>query len=119
LDYLEDFEGILFATTNLEESLDSAFERRFLFKICFEKPTAEIRSKIWKAKLNELNTVPAMQLGSRYDLSGGEIENIVRKYKMARVLHPQLNKQEKLVALCRSEKLKPKQKAFHRVLTLN
>ncbi|WP_157539304.1 AAA family ATPase [Nonlabens sp. MIC269] len=35
LDCIETFEGILFATTNLEQSLDKAFERRLLFKIMF------------------------------------------------------------------------------------
>src|SRR5690606_10424034 len=37
LEELENFDGILFATTNLIGNLDSAFERRFLYKINFEK----------------------------------------------------------------------------------
>jgi SpoVK/Ycf46/Vps4 family AAA+-type ATPase len=36
LEELENFEGIFFATTNLAKNLDSAFERRFLFKIEFQ-----------------------------------------------------------------------------------
>ena len=38
LEELENFDGILFATTNLVENMDAAFERRFLFKVKFEKP---------------------------------------------------------------------------------
>ena len=35
LQELEDFKGIMMATTNLTSNLDEAFERRFLFKIKF------------------------------------------------------------------------------------
>jgi hypothetical protein len=108
LDCLEDFEGILFATTNLEKSLDSAFERRFLFKVCFNRPNAETRTLIWKSKLSSLPQAMAVQLAEKYDLSGGEIENIVRKYKMSRVLDPSLEVKTKLIYLCESEKLNSK-----------
>ena len=37
LQEMEDLNGILIATTNLATNLDSAFERRFLYKIEFEK----------------------------------------------------------------------------------
>ncbi|KPM31510.1 ATPase, AAA family protein [Croceitalea dokdonensis DOKDO 023] len=108
LDCLEDFEGILFATTNLEESLDTAFERRFLFKLCFKRPSTATRAKIWQTKLRGLRQPTAMQLAEQYDLSGGEIENIVRKYKMARVLDPSIAFRNKLTELCESEKLQTK-----------
>ncbi len=35
---------VLIATTNLLESIDSAFSRRFDYKIAFEKPTQKQRS---------------------------------------------------------------------------
>lgn len=105
LDCLEEFEGILFATTNLEQSLDAAFERRFLFKICFERPDQETRAKIWKSKLKELDSYTARHLVAHYDLSGGEIDNIIRKFKMARILDPQLECDYKLIELCETEKL--------------
>src|SRR5690554_2339245 len=38
LEELENFRGILVATTNLQDNLDPAFERRFLFKVRFSKP---------------------------------------------------------------------------------
>ncbi|MBM3185320.1 MAG: AAA family ATPase, partial [Bacteroidetes bacterium] len=39
LEELENFKGIFIATTNLAENLDKAFDRRFLFKIKFQKPS--------------------------------------------------------------------------------
>ena len=35
---MESLDGILIATTNLADNLDTAFERRFLYKIRFDKP---------------------------------------------------------------------------------
>lgn len=106
LDCLEDFEGILFATTNLPESLDPAFERRFLFKICFERPTIEARCNIWQTKVKGLKKEVALNLATNYDLSGGEIENIARKFKMNRILSPSIELSSTLSHLCESEKLK-------------
>ena len=48
LQEMETLDGIMIATTNLETNLDSAFERRFLYKIRFDKPDASVRSKIWQ-----------------------------------------------------------------------
>ena len=79
LEELENFEGILFATTNLVENLDSAFERRFLYKIRFEAPSTSNAAKIWKMKLPILKTKEAEQLAQKFSFSGGEIQNIARK----------------------------------------
>lgn len=46
LQEMETLEGIMIATTNLTTNLDKAFERRFLYKIRFDKPSVEVRSKI-------------------------------------------------------------------------
>ena len=108
LDSLEDFDGILFATTNLETSLDSAFERRFLYKVNFERPNVETRSQIWASKLKDLNEYTAKHLVSHYDLSGGEIDNIVRKYKIQRILNPKIDVEFKLLELCETEKITAK-----------
>jgi SpoVK/Ycf46/Vps4 family AAA+-type ATPase len=51
LEEMENLDGILIATTNLTENLDKAFERRFLFKIRFDKPTLEAKTNIWKDKI--------------------------------------------------------------------
>lgn len=48
LQALENFNGILLATTNLTDNMDKAFERRFSFKINFKKPDKNARKRIWK-----------------------------------------------------------------------
>ena len=79
LQEMEDLDGILMATTNLTTNLDKAFERRFLYKIRFEKPSVESRGQIWRSMLPELSDLEAHQLSVDFDFSGGQIENIVRK----------------------------------------
>ena len=79
LQEMEDLDGILIATTNLTCNLDKAFERRFLYKIRFENPSVEAKSRIWKTMIPELGEAEALQLASDFDFSGGQIENIARK----------------------------------------
>lgn len=79
LQEMEDLEGIMIATTNLTNNLDSAFERRFLYKIEFPKPTAEESRHIWHAMLPDLSEDSTIELARHYDFSGGQIENIARK----------------------------------------
>ena len=79
LQEMEDLDGILIATTNLTSNLDKAFERRFLYKIRFDKPSAEARGCIWRSMLPELSETETLLLAADFDFSGGQIENIVRK----------------------------------------
>ncbi|MCK4661527.1 MAG: AAA family ATPase [Bacteroidales bacterium] len=87
LEELENFEGILIATTNLANNLDSAFERRFLFKIEFQKPCVSIKAKIWNSKLPNLSLMECESLANRFDFSGGQIDNIVRKNEIHEIIH--------------------------------
>lgn len=86
LQEMEDLEGIMIATTNLTGNLDAAFERRFLYKIEFDKPTAKERRYIWKAMLEDLTDEQAYTLADRFDFSGGQIENIARKRIVSDIL---------------------------------
>lgn len=86
LQEMETLEGIMIATTNLTTNLDKAFERRFLYKIRFDKPTVKARAKIWQAMLPRLSKKDAKTLASQFDLSGGEIENIARKHTVNAIL---------------------------------
>jgi SpoVK/Ycf46/Vps4 family AAA+-type ATPase len=87
LQELEDFNGILIATTNLEGTLDIAFERRFLYKLKFPKPSPEIRAKIWLSKIDKLQGEDAYTLAKEFDLSGGQIDNVARKLLVNQILH--------------------------------
>lgn len=86
LQEMETLDGIMIATTNLTTNLDKAFERRFLYKIRFDKPTVEARSLIWQTMLKGLSEQDAASLAAQFDLSGGEIENIVRKHAVNAIL---------------------------------
>ena len=87
LQEMETLDGILIATTNLQQNLDTAFERRFLYKIKFYKPTEKARASIWHVMIPELSEADVRTLAHRYEFSGGQIENIARHYNIDRVLH--------------------------------
>lgn len=87
LQEMENLEGILIATTNLTNNLDGAFDRRFLYKVEFQKPTAEESRHIWQAMLPNLDDTSARSLAATYDFSGGQIENIARKQVVVNILH--------------------------------
>lgn len=105
LEEMETLDGILIATTNLCDNFDSAFERRFLFKVKFGQPTTDAKKSIWKSKLPWLPEEDCAKLAARYDLSGGEIDNIVRKSYMEEVLSGNRPTVEMLEAWCKGEKL--------------
>ena len=89
LQEMETLDGIMIATTNLTQNLDKAFERRFLYKINFHKPTLEARTHIWHSMIPELSDSDVSTLASRYDFSGGQIENIARHYAIDNILSGQ------------------------------
>ena len=89
LQEMETLDGIMIATTNLQQNLDNAFERRFLYKIKFDKPTEEARAHIWHSMIPELSDLDVHTLASKYDFSGGQIENIARHYAIDNILHGQ------------------------------
>ena len=104
LEEMEKLEGILIATTNLNENLDAAFERRFLFKVKFEKPSVVAKQRIWQNKLDWLSETDAMQLATNYSFSGGEIDNIVRKATIEEVLSGERPDITQMIAYCDNEK---------------
>jgi len=105
LQELEDMEGILIATTNLSTQLDKAFERRFLYKLLFDKPGASVKQSIWCAKIPKITKRQARQLASSYELSGGQINNVARKYLMQEVLQGSKPNLNELKQYCEEEHL--------------
>ncbi|GMB91627.1 ATP-binding protein [Helicobacter ailurogastricus] len=97
LHQIEKFEGVLIATTNLLETLDAAFSRRFNHKIEFRLPTFEQRVQLWEKYLpkNAPYAPPesakslARQL-AKHALSGGQIALVVKNtaYKVATYKNP-------------------------------
>lgn len=106
LQEIENLDGILIATTNLQGNLDPAFERRFLYKIEFETPDAETRAKIWHSMMPSVKIADAQALAKQFpDLAGGHIENIARKTAVAHVLHGRRTSWDELTEMCRQELL--------------
>lgn len=104
LEELENFDGILFATSNLVANLDSAFERRFLFKVKYENPSTENAAKIWRNKLPILSENEALQLASQFSYSGGEMENIARKSIMDEIVLGTKPNFDRVLSFCENEK---------------
>jgi hypothetical protein len=105
LQEMENLNGILIATTNLTENLDKAFERRFIYKIEFKKPELAIRQSIWQSMIPSLSDEDAKTIASRFDFSGGQIENIARKRTVEFILAGAEPTFEKLTAFCYEELL--------------
>ena len=110
LEELENFDGILFATSNLVANLDSAFERRFLFKVKFENPSTVNAAKIWRNKLPFLSAKEALQLASQFSYSGGEMENITRKSLLDEIVLGTKPNFERILSFCENEKWSSKPK---------
>lgn len=106
LQEMENLEGIMIATTNLTTNLDKAFERRFLYKVRYSRPSTEARAKIWQTMLKGLTADDARTLAAEADLSGSEIENIVRKHTVATILSgDEIINLAELRKLCQTERL--------------
>ena len=107
LQEMETLNGIMIATTNLSENLDSAFERRFLYKIEFERPDADVREHIWRTMIPELDENECKTLAEGFDFSGGQIENVARKYAIDGILGDleQTNRLAELTTLCSEERI--------------
>lgn len=109
LQEMENLNGIMIATTNLEINLDPAFERRFLYKIKFEKPDNTVRQKIWQQMIPSLTEKETEKLSLEFDFSGGQIENIARKFTINKILYGESEDNiNTLVDLCSTEHLNSK-----------
>jgi len=91
LEQIEKFDGLLIATTNLLETIDPAFSRRFDYKIAFEKPDLKQRLELWKKLLPEAasyeNGFDVEKLAT-YPLSGGQIRLIVKNTALKVAIKP-------------------------------
>jgi SpoVK/Ycf46/Vps4 family AAA+-type ATPase len=103
LQEMENLDGIMIATTNLTQTLDKAFERRFLYKIEFEKPNLVAKQAIWQVMIPTLSDTDANVLALRYDFSGGQIENIARKRTVDTIISGNESSLDDLLTYCQNE----------------
>ena len=88
LEQIENFRGMLIATTNLLENIDKAFSRRFNYKIEFKKPDKSQRERLWELMLPENAPYEEgfdLKELATYGLTGGQINLVVKNtaYKVA------------------------------------
>jgi len=105
LEKMENFEGILFATSNLTGNLDPAFERRFLYKVFLKKPSKETAAKIWCSLFKGLPINEARILAQEFDFSPAEITNIKKKYEIDKILGSKIKRLPLIQSLCRNERI--------------
>jgi hypothetical protein len=78
LQRMEAYRGLAILTTNLKDSLDSAFLRRIRFAVHFPFPSAEQRAEIWRRVFPK--ATPTSELAydklARLNVTGGNIRNI-------------------------------------------
>ena len=96
--------------TSKKGELKNDFERRFLYKIRFDKPGVSARKSIWKTMIPEVDDSVITSLAAKYDFSGGQIENIARRYAIDKILHGEKGEVlDVLTSICDGEKLERKE----------
>lgn len=103
LEAFENTPGIILLTTNLASNFDDAFDRRLMFKTELSNPDAPARKKIWKSSIPELTDGESGRLAECFDLSGGQISNIVAKRNLAELYYDGDRGYNYIVGLCREE----------------
>lgn len=103
LQELEDFEGFFFATTNLADTIDKAFGRRFLFKLEVHSPGLETRMKIWSSLIPDLEVKQRKYLAEHFAFSGGQIENISRRKDIFEALEGRTPTTAEIEKFCNEE----------------
>lgn len=81
LEQIERFDGLLIATTNLLETIDPAFSRRFDYKIAFEKPDFAQRVLLWKKLLPDNAPYEEdfdVEKLATFSLTGGQIRVVLK-----------------------------------------
>ena len=96
---------MLVVAISMTQNMDAAFERRFLYKIEFQKPTVAIRESIWKEMIPEISDSESRLLAEQFNFSGGQIENIARKCTVDFVLSGNTITIDRLLMYCRDEAL--------------
>lgn len=87
LQKLESFSGIFIATTNLTTNIDGAFDRRMLYKQRFDLPDENTRFSILKSAFPDFPVKLLQDISSKYNLSGGQIQNIRKKNVVDDILY--------------------------------
>ena len=103
LEQLESFDGIAIITSNHADKLDNAFERRFLYKVEFQKPNILTQKNIIMQQFSELSSTLVDSILAQYSFTGGQIFNIRKKYVLQNILLENTTNEELFISLCKEE----------------
>lgn len=102
LEEMENLKGIAIFTSNNPENMDPAFERRFLYRLEIHRPDENSRREIWHSLCPSLKETDIEEL-ARYEMSGGQIENVSRQRSIWTVLHGEEPPLADIKARCETE----------------
>lgn len=81
LNELENYRGILMATTNFTHGFDPAFERRWMVKLRVPQPDAQLRRQLIVLKFgNYLEEKHIDCLADKYEFTPGQLENALKAF---------------------------------------
>lgn len=109
LQRMEEYDGIVILATNYKKNIDEAFMRRIRYLVEFTLPGEEIRRQIWESSFSAevpLEDVDFAYLARQFELSGGNIKNIVLNAVFAAASQGQPVGMVHILESIRSEKLK-------------
>lgn len=115
LQEMENFKGIMIATTNLINNIDTAFDRRFLYKVPFNKPDSVNRAKMWSNRNKWLKKISSKLLAEKYEFTGGQIENVTKKYLIDAALLGEKNDPKILEKYCEEEEFRLNSKKTNKI----
>jgi hypothetical protein len=91
LQRVEDFPGIVILASNFKGNIDEAFVRRFQSMVHFPMPGPVMRLELWRQAFSlGLGVAPGVDLediAERFEVSGGEIVNILRSTAIRAAQH--------------------------------
>jgi SpoVK/Ycf46/Vps4 family AAA+-type ATPase len=102
LEQMEIFTGISIVTSNHADKLDKAFERRFLYKVEFEKPTKETQYSLLSNAFQNISCETINTVLENYSFTGGQIYNIRKKYIMQCIIDDE-DLESLFIRLCKEE----------------
>jgi len=88
LQHLEQFHGIMVATTNRPHAMDLAFERRFLYKIEIPIPSPAVRQKILQHFFPDLPKFLRESIAQECAFTGADLASFKKQILVKQLLNP-------------------------------
>ena len=107
LQELDRYSGLVILTTNLSGNIDRAFGRRLMFQLDFPRPDVAAREALWRGMMPTTlpveDDVDVAELAEVFELTGGEIKNVVLRAAAAGWNDQKLVTLEHLEDACKRE----------------